>query len=801
MAELSKILQEITVSNQVGANYSNLNIAIASIGTIKTFKIESAISLTANIVFPAGCILILGSQGSLSGAFTLTGNKTVLKLEGNNTCFGTNVIYAGTWISDNVKPEWWGAVGDGITDDYAAILSSIAFCKLTDSKRLCFNKTTYRNNTGVNISGLTIIGNGANIVMASGTCFAASGAIGAFYNLSGNAYKGDSWIKCSDATLLASLAFGDLIKIVSNEVIQPDSLENVRAGEMHEVTIIDAINGYIYFDDYLFHSYSTTDIARLAKVNYIELIINNLSIDVEAETELNHQGLELTGIKNLVLDNVFVKAHGIAISIEDCYAPLLRVKTFNTNMEGNGYGVFLGAATMYANVEGLFIGARHSITTGGGGLGTTANLGGITWAAKVHDSVGTSGLSDVTIFDTHASSGSIYYDNVIAIGGVFNSYISDIVDWDNSTTFTVTSLVRSVLKVLYSASIENSNVNPDTDINGNWAQSWPGEGQSGFKAEGLNEYYNNCCVYGCFYGVRGTGTGMSTLSVKNFENKDVANPVFIYTTCVLNQLIVDGVHAACQGSGNYVIRLAGTITYWSFNNIHAKNLAVATFLSLASIFPDRFVLNNFSSCYDLNIADRYAISVTIAIVKQIHLRNGELERTNLISTYDQPTETAIEMISVDNVYVNIPNGDVVSMQHAINYVMINGLQVRNPSAADYFIYFKKATLAISINNTSYIGTNATKLIFTLAAVALGKILHNNNLFPNLTDFATGTGALAAIECVGGSLGVDRVIRGVGSPLNVVSAPIGTLYLRSDGGANTSIYIKESATDSTGWVAK
>lgn len=43
--------------------------------------------------------------------------------------------------------------------------------------------------------------------------------------------------------------------------------------------------------------------------------------------------------------------------------------------------------------------------------------------------------------------------------------------------------------------------------------------------------------------------------------------------------------------------------------------------------------------------------------------------------------------------------------------------------------------------------------------------------------------------------------GNGSPENVVAAPVGTQYQRWDGGANTSLYVKESGTGNTGWVAK
>jgi hypothetical protein len=44
-------------------------------------------------------------------------------------------------------------------------------------------------------------------------------------------------------------------------------------------------------------------------------------------------------------------------------------------------------------------------------------------------------------------------------------------------------------------------------------------------------------------------------------------------------------------------------------------------------------------------------------------------------------------------------------------------------------------------------------------------------------------------------------RGTGSPQGVVTAPVGSIYLRTDGGAATTLYVKESGIGATGWVAK
>lgn len=43
--------------------------------------------------------------------------------------------------------------------------------------------------------------------------------------------------------------------------------------------------------------------------------------------------------------------------------------------------------------------------------------------------------------------------------------------------------------------------------------------------------------------------------------------------------------------------------------------------------------------------------------------------------------------------------------------------------------------------------------------------------------------------------------GAGAPEGSVAANAGTLYLRSDGGASTTLYVKESGTGNTGWIAK
>jgi hypothetical protein len=63
----------------------------------------------------------------------------------------------------------------------------------------------------------------------------------------------------------------------------------------------------------------------------------------------------------------------------------------------------------------------------------------------------------------------------------------------------------------------------------------------------------------------------------------------------------------------------------------------------------------------------------------------------------------------------------------------------------------------------------------------------------------GRGTINATAYHLGSL--VNIRSGTGSPESNVTAPVGSLWLRTNGGASTTLYVKESGTGNTGWVAK
>lgn len=66
--------------------------------------------------------------------------------------------------------------------------------------------------------------------------------------------------------------------------------------------------------------------------------------------------------------------------------------------------------------------------------------------------------------------------------------------------------------------------------------------------------------------------------------------------------------------------------------------------------------------------------------------------------------------------------------------------------------------------------------------------------------AAGLGDMFRIK-VSNVLPVNMLHSGSGSPEGAVTAPVGTLYTDTAGGESTTLYVKETGTGNTGWVAK
>jgi hypothetical protein len=84
---------------------------------------------------------------------------------------------------------------------------------------------------------------------------------------------------------------------------------------------------------------------------------------------------------------------------------------------------------------------------------------------------------------------------------------------------------------------------------------------------------------------------------------------------------------------------------------------------------------------------------------------------------------------------------------------------------------------------------------TVLGISSGNRLNIVNSVGTVVAYLTSTGAFAPQNTSAAQYA------GAGTPEGAVTANPGSTYMRTNGGAGTSFYVKESGTGNTGWVGK
>ena len=126
-------------------------------------------------------------------------------------------------------------------------------------------------------------------------------------------------------------------------------------------------------------------------------------------------------------------------------------------------------------------------------------------------------------------------------------------------------------------------------------------------------------------------------------------------------------------------------------------------------------------------------------------------------------------------------------------VYING--VRQETSA-YNEVGTAGTLSTSVTLTAGIEDTDSIAFIVGEIVSTGLVINGSGQI----IYAPLTGDSTTVEAKLRTLDT-QIYTGTGTPEAVVTAAIGALFLRTDGGASTTLYVKESGAGNTGWVAK
>lgn len=107
------------------------------------------------------------------------------------------------------------------------------------------------------------------------------------------------------------------------------------------------------------------------------------------------------------------------------------------------------------------------------------------------------------------------------------------------------------------------------------------------------------------------------------------------------------------------------------------------------------------------------------------------------------------------------------------------------------------TVIYAANNDMIFATGANSF---LNAITMRIFANNGRVSIGLNPQDNGVDKLQVDGSI--SVGVPRIISGIGVPNGTISAPVGSIYLRQDGTTGNTFYVKETGgTGNTGWVNK
>jgi hypothetical protein len=202
--------------------------------------------------------------------------------------------------------------------------------------------------------------------------------------------------------------------------------------------------------------------------------------------------------------------------------------------------------------------------------------------------------------------------------------------------------------------------------------------------------------------------------------------------------------------------------------------------------------NNNNRFFSPSLEDNSALAVAAVINGDNNIIfHPRLERITSQSTYEiQFTANSRECQIIGNGFT-ISNSNINDLGDTNSYVTRQGTtyKAQTGTSAGQAVYSGQSTASSSAKIYSAKDSGGVERFYVLGD---GNVVSSTQgYFESGTRWSTASGSFN-----------DRgLFNGTGSPEGVLTAAPGSLYCNNSGGANTTLYVKETGSGNTGWTAK
>lgn len=349
----------------------------------------------------------LNTSGSTNDAFQVS------YVPPFNNSVATNV---GVKLSETVSVKDFGAVGDGVADDTAAIQAAV-----TAAKNIIVPTGTYKITADINLSSNQTIECQANVVFdvssaPTGTIvFYGTGSFGSTYLLTADANVGATTLTLTSGDA-ANFAVDDWIQIYSNTIYDP-GYAATKIGEM--VQIASVSSGTITLKSPLAGgNYTTAESAVIRKATFIEntSVIGGQFIGSSTSTVL-HVAVRFDVAYNCSIYKSHAKfCNGNSFNIRDslfCIASDIYVEDA---LATTGYGInWTGTCQDCKTVNSVFVRCRHAVTNTSAGIGICRRL-------SYENCTSYESINNGDAFDTHSNAEDVAFVNCVSYDASANGF-------------------------------------------------------------------------------------------------------------------------------------------------------------------------------------------------------------------------------------------------------------------------------------------------------------------------------------------------------------------------------------------